>query len=99
MPNPRDQNAAYGGGNRNAEKVSSDESKLPKELQRTFPTDDAPTEPAVAEKKDAAAQFVRRKADEVRPGIDGLHSANPKVISGDGDATQPLKPGKAKKPA
>ena len=39
-------------------------------------------------RKDAKGQFVRQKTG-TNP--DGLHSANPVVTSGNGDATQPLK--------
>jgi hypothetical protein len=51
-------------------------------------------EDAHREKEDANPQFARRKAG-VNPNptrnLDGLHSANPVVTSGNGDATQPLK--------
>lgn len=50
-----------------------------------------PYEPAIAEpgsaaaiKHDAAGQYARGTAD---PNKGGLHSANPVVLSGDGDAT------------
>ena len=47
-----------------------------------------------AAKTDAEGQFVRRKpGSNPNPSRnpDGLHSANPVVTSGNGDATQPLK--------
>lgn len=47
------------------------------------------------EEKDADAQFVRRRSgNNPTRNPDGVHSANPVVISGDGDATQPVEKGK-----
>jgi hypothetical protein len=49
---------------------------------------------AAEEKSDAAGQFERRRSgSNPTRNPDGLHGANPVVISGDGDATQPFKPG------
>ena len=45
-----------------------------------------------AEKNDAKGQFVRRRrGSNPTRNPDGLHSANPVVLSENGDATQPLK--------
>jgi hypothetical protein len=45
-------------------------------------------------KDDAKGQFERRRSgSNPTRNPDGLHSANPVVTSGDGDATQPFKPG------
>ena len=54
------------------------------------------------EKKDAKPQFERRKASTTpnpnpTRNPDGVHSANPVVTSGNGDATQPFKPGQEEK--
>jgi hypothetical protein len=43
------------------------------------------TPAAKAEKRDAAGAMAPSKAD---PKNNGLHSANPQVLSGDGDATR-----------
>ena len=45
-------------------------------------------------KGDAKGQFVRRRSgSNPTRNPDGLHSANPVVLSGDGDATQPYRKG------
>jgi hypothetical protein len=47
---------------------------------------------ADAEKKDAKGQFVRRRrGSNPTKNPDGLHSAAPLVLSGNGDATQPVR--------
>lgn len=62
------------------------------EKQKTQPG--APVEKDNAVKADAAGQFERRRGgSNPSKNPDGLHSANPVVTSGDGDATQPFKPG------
>jgi hypothetical protein len=49
---------------------------------------------AAAEKKDAEGQFVRRRrGSNPTKNPDGLHSAAPVVLSGNGDATQPVRKG------
>ena len=45
-------------------------------------------------KDDAKGQFVRRRTgSNPTRNPDGVHSANPVVLSGNGDATQPYKKG------
>ena len=77
-------NKVFGGGKRDAEKKGSDQHQLPPSDQRTYDT----RTHAEEIKADARGQFARRR-NASNPG--GLHSANPVVLSGDGDATQPVR--------
>jgi len=66
-------------------------SKRRSTLDRAQPRKLKPTAPEVV-KGDAKGQFVRRRSGgNPSRNPDGLHSANPVVLSDSGDATQPVK--------
>ena len=79
-------NKVFGSGKRDAEKIGSDQHQLPPSDQRRYETSERTQAEEI--KADARGQFARRR-NASNPG--GLHSANPVVLSGDGDATQPVR--------
>jgi hypothetical protein len=85
-------NKVFGSGKRDAEKKGSDQNplppqnRLPPSNQRRYDTSERTQAEEI--KADARGQFARRRSAS-NPG--GLHSANPVVLSGDGDATQPVR--------